>query len=309
MMQIGNIPNFNIKNYPIKFGHIISNNEKLSYPINFDIINEEIITANKIDLKDNNITDIIKKIERYIINGGLLLELKNNNCINDKKYLIYLYSNQDNNSFEPIAINEWKKGKDKDKAINLLNYLSKNNDIIKNPQVIQKEIAGKIHIIKNENNKFNTIKEIKSNSKQQKKYLDREENQNQVNEENLNYNLAFAIDLLKEKNYISQIINQKFQYNKNRQNEKYYLINKNYIKEIEIIFKLNEINQMFIKYQDKNDKIILDGIKSTLSNDTKKVLNKLNNDKIQEILESKKFTQFHLDYVGIKNFYIVKIVI
>ena len=128
----------------------------------------------------------------------------------------------------------------------------------------------KIHIIKNENNKFKTIKEIKSNSKQQKKYLNREENQNQVNEENLNYNLAFAIDLLKEKNSISHIINQKFQYNKNRQNEKYYLINKNYIKEIEIIFKLNEINQMFVGYQDKNDKIILDGIKSTLSNDKKR---------------------------------------
>ena len=61
---------------------------------------------------------------------------------------------------------------------------------------------------------------------------------------------------------------------------------------------MNEINQSFVRYQDKDDKIILDGIKSTLSNDKKKVLNKLNNDKIQEILESKKFTQFHLDYAN-----------
>ena len=106
----------------------------------------------------------------------------------------------------------------------------------------------------------------------------------------------FSIDLIKEKMSLIQKINEKFKANKNKQNEKYYLINKKYTNEINEIFKINEINQIFGRFKDKNDKEILNEIKSNLTNDQKIELNRLNKDNILEILKSKKFEEFHIDY-------------
>ena len=192
---------------------------------------------------------------------------KSNNFNNEKNNLIFLYSIHDNGDkviYKPIAVIDCLNNQDKYNAIYSFVQITENNNIIKNPKILENNYNCTCYIIKYDNDdnsskmkssmnsQFNIINNISSiNGHVQKS-----------NEETkIDFYFMLAIQLKKEKNSLKQIMGQQYVSNIQKQTE-YYLINKNYTNFLNKI--PYNINQIIEKCQEENEIDFLQIIKSKL---------------------------------------------
>ena len=237
-----------------------------------------------------NIKNIIEEVNLFYIHRGCFMIPKSNNFNNEKDNLIFLYSiheNGDKAIYKPIAVIDCLKNQDKYNAINSFVQISENNDVIKNPKILENNYNCTCYIIKYDNDdnsskmkssmnsQFNTINNVTLINSQT--YKNNEETK-------IDFYLMLAIQLKKEKNSLKQIMGQQYVSNIQKQTE-YYLINKNYTNELNKI--LYNINQIIEKYQGENEINLLQIIKSQLNNEIINKINKLSREKIQKQLDNR----------------------
>ena len=116
---------------------------------------------------------------------------------------------------------------------------------------------------------------------------------NKINEDNLIINLTFATKIIRERNNLLDRIKQS-NWSNNQQKEEYYLINKNYIKQLYLNFHLEDIHQIMKSFHDNNESKSFDFIKRAVMNDNElKKISTLNKKDIQKTLDSKENSEFH----------------
>ena len=103
---------------------------------------------------------------------------------------------------------------------------------------------------------------------------------------NLRKNLNFAIELIIERDKLLSCIKLK-NVKKNKQNEDYFLINKDYISLLNDIYRLKDIYEIKIKSKSKNKSDLLNLLmqEGVIKNNEKLI--KFNKDDIQKLLDSK----------------------
>jgi hypothetical protein len=104
------------------------------------------------------------------------------------------------------------------------------------------------------------------------------------NEKNLNDNLLLFISIIKERQKLLYEISQP-NGNKNDPKKEYYLINKNYLKEISDKLNLEKLFFTIQQNQYKNDAELLNIVKANLDEKIKKELNDLNKEDMQKFLK------------------------
>ena len=228
-----------------------------------------------------------------------LKTIKNNNCNEVEDAEKIKLSPEDttnlmeklNDNYLFIIINDAlhkKICKLKDQNTHQIKYLISPAKII-----IYTENDEELHFKNYENNRINKYSLINSdinfNNVNNSSLINRQTFKKE-DESNLDFYLLFVIQLNKEKNNFKRIIGQSFVSNSQKQNE-YYLMNKNYIKEINQIFK--SINQIIEQYQEKNESDLIKIIKTKL--DDKKI-NSINKLKIQKQLDNKEISELKFSY-------------
>ena len=245
----------------------------------------------------------MEEADLFYIHRGCFLIPKNNNFKNGKNNLIFLYSIHENgkgNIYKPIAIIEFKNSNERYNVINSLIQLSKENNIIQNSKILENKYGSTCYIIKYDNNNDVNSSNMNSSMNSQFNIINNSSLINpqilNKNEENkIDFYLMLAIQLKKEKNYLKKIFAQKFVPNSQIQNE-YYLINKNYMNELNQIF--NDINQIIDNCSEENEENLLQIIKSNLNKNIIKRINKLNKEKIQKQLDNNEISVLKYSYAN-----------
>ena len=138
--------------YQINIGHIDikKNNKRIFFPINFDLIDKKQLMKNQIQ----NIKNIIEEVNLFYIHRGCFMIPKNNNFNNEKDNLIFLYSiheNGDKTIYKPIAVIDCLNNQERNNAIYSFVQISENNDVIKNPKLLENNYNCTCYIIKYDN--------------------------------------------------------------------------------------------------------------------------------------------------------------
>ena len=287
--KLFNTLNFDLEKYKLKFGRIDiqQNNKRIFFPINFYVIDKAVLLRYQI----NNTNNIMEEVDLFYIHRGCFLISKNNNFNNEKNNLIFLYSIHENGKgkmYKPISIIECKNSNERYNAINSLIQISKGNNIIQNPKILEDNYNYTCYTIKHDNENDENSSKMNSSMNSQFNIIN---NSSLINEKAFNKNdesiidfyLILAIQLKKEKDNLKKIFGQTFKPNSQIKNE-YYLINKNYMNELNQIF--NDINGKIDNCSEENEEKLLKILKSNLDNNTVKKINKLNKEKIQKQLNN-----------------------
>ena len=105
-----------------------------------------------------------------------------------------------------------------------------------------------------------------------------------IDNNKLNYFLLFAIELIKQRNTLIQIIT-KSTIKSNDSNKNYYLINKDYITYLKSIFHLKEIKNIMVQSPSNNDEEMLNIINTKLPEGIKNNIKQLHRKNIQQDLD------------------------
>ena len=138
--------------YQINIGHIDikKNNKRIFFPINFDLIDKKQLMQNHIQ----NIKNIIEEVNLFYIHRGCFMIPKSNNFNNEKNNLIFLYSIHENGNktiLKPLAVIECINNQERNNAIYSFVQISENNDVIKNPKLLENNYNCTCYIIKYDN--------------------------------------------------------------------------------------------------------------------------------------------------------------
>ena len=190
--------------------------------------------------------------------------------------------------YKPISIIECKNSNERYNAINSLIQISKGNNIIQNPKILEDNYNYTCYTIKHDNDNDENSSKMNSSMNSQFNIIN---NSSLINEKSFNKNdesiidfyLILAIQLKKEKDNLKKIFGQTFKPNSQIKNE-YYLINKNYMNKLNQIF--NDINGKIDNCSEENEEKLLKILKSNLDNNTIEKINKLNKEKIQKQLNN-----------------------
>ena len=118
------------------------------------------------------------------------------------------------------------------------------------------------------------------------------------NNNNFEQNLFLSISIIKERQKLLSEINYP-NGNKNEPKKEYYLVNKNYLKEISDKLNLENIFILMQQNQYKSDADLLSFVKTNLNDKVKGDLNNLNKEDMQKILKSKE--KFGLNHYFVNN--------
>ena len=282
------LSNKGIQNLVAKGNIININNCNIIFNI-YSINNNNILKINENQTQYNNITAIT------VTNNKRDKTLKNsmnmsNTCVLDNKLNLEISSNENDGnilhqSFNPLQSSLSKKMEKE-------NNSKKENDLNQNYFSDSKRISA--------NNIYNTNninKDINSNTQIQTHHKNLNSNQlNNINDDvivkksdnidngKLNYFLSFAIELIKQKNVLIQIITNST-INNNAPNKEYYLINNDYINYLKSIFHLKKIKDIMIQSPVNNNEDMLNIINIKLPEGIKNNIKQLHRNIIQQDLD------------------------
>ena len=263
-----------------------TNRNLFFYPINFNILNKELCQKLIRILKMNPLDIKLEKMDYIFYQGKILLTPSQSSIINQKNianpYLIYIFSL----SFENILYANYRL----EVVLSFINSNDLNNNF---SRIFREENIMKLF---DENYTNNLIAKYNCKNyviiKETPRQLTKSINILDEKEKVLNNNLFFLIYLYKEYSIFYQIINglknDIHHSSEDPNNYSFYLIDSNYLNEIESLLCFQEVakilnnNQEFNSnlFQDNNiNKEILEQLKCKLSSNTLKML-KENSDKI-----------------------------
>ena len=268
----------------------------------------------KYNEKINNYIDIYKGQSIYLlnyINGneifaslGLLKDINNNE-------IIHKCNTDKGSSGSPIILLSNNKVIGVHHSGTYYNDKSNFGTLLSKPISEFQNISNNLLVIKKDNNQIGKINNIKinmienslinTNMNLNNSYnLNNSKFQNNLNiRANLDENLNLSISIIKERQKLLNEIHIPLG-NKNDPKKEYYLINKNYLKEISGRLYLENILSLIQQNPSKNDAELLSIAKTNLNEKIKKDLNNLNKEDIQKILKSK--DKFILNHYFVNKF-------